>query len=189
MYLAEKRRSSLRETALSFNDYLRGLDQTLTVRHANSQAIGRVAQMHLRTNQFNLTTERYDEAAIKGMVDDPARYVVMHGQAVDKFGDHGIVICATAHIEGDAAELQSFLMSCRVVGRAIETAFLGALLEHLNERGVRNVRGAFIPTKKNALVRDFYRSAGFSRLPLMGRFNIGFGRWDPTTCLTPTSFS
>ena len=53
-------------------------------------------------------------------------------------------------------------MSCRVVGRAIQTAFLGALLEHLNERGVRNVRGAFIPTKKNALVRDFYRSAGFS---------------------------
>jgi FkbH-like protein len=164
MYLAEKRRSSLRETALSFDDYLRGLDQTLIVRHADAQAIGRVAQMHLRTNQFNLTTERYDEATIKGMVNDPDRYVVLHGQATDKFGDHGIVICATARIEGDTAQLQSFLMSCRVVGRAIETAFLGALLEHLNERGVRSVRGTFIPTKKNALVSDFYRRAGFSAL-------------------------
>ena len=164
MYLAEKQRSSLRETALSFDDYLRGLDQTLIVRHADAQAIGRVAQMHLRTNQFNLTTERYDEATIKGMVDDPERHVVLHGQAADKFGDHGIVICATARIEGDTAHLQSFLMSCRVVGRAVETAFLGALLGHLNERGVRNVRGAFIPTKKNALVRDFYKTAGFSAL-------------------------
>ena len=164
MYLAEKRRSSLRDTALSFDDYLRGLDQTLTVRHADAQAIGRVAQMHLRTNQFNLTTERYDEAAIKGMVDDPDRYVVLHGQATDKFGDHGIVICATASIEGDTAQLQSLLMSCRVVGRAIESAFLATLLGHMNERGVRSVCGAFIPTKKNALVRDFYRNAGFSPL-------------------------
>jgi FkbH-like protein len=168
MYLAEKRRSSLRETALSFGDYLRGLDQTLIVRHADAQAIGRVAQMHLRTNQFNLTTERYDEAVIKGMVDDPERYVVLHGQAADKFGDHGVVICATARIEGDTAHLQSFLMSCRVVGRAVETAFLGALLGHLKERGVRNVRGAFIPTKKNALVRDFYEIAGFASLDREG---------------------
>jgi FkbH-like protein len=164
MYLAEKCRAALRETAVSFQDYLRGLDQALIVRPADAGAIGRVAQMHLRTNQFNLTTERYDEAVIKGMVDDPGRHVVLHGQALDKFGDHGIVICATARIEGDTAQLQSFLMSCRVVGRTIETAFLGALLKELAERGVRTVRAAYVPTKKNALVRDFYKSAGFSAL-------------------------
>jgi FkbH-like protein len=164
MYLAEKRRSSLREAAVSFEDYLRGLEQQLIMRHADAQAVGRVAQMHLRTNQFNLTTERYDEAAIKGMIDDPSHYVALHGQAADRFGDHGIVICATARIERDAAQLQSFLMSCRVVGRGIELAFLGALLAYLKKRGVQKVRGVFIPTKKNALVRDFYKSAGFSPL-------------------------
>src|SRR3990170_390718 len=164
MYLTEKRRASVRETAVSFQAYLRGLDQTLVVRHADSGAIGRVAQMHLRTNQFNLTTERYDEAVIRAMVDDPDRFVVLHGQALDKFGDHGIVICATARIEGEKAELQSFLMSCRVVGRAIETAFLGAFLEELAKRGLRSVRGVYIPTKKNALVKDFYRTAGFAAL-------------------------
>ena len=168
MYLAEKRRAGVRETTVSFQDYLRGLDQSLIVRPANVEAIGRVAQMHLRTNQFNLTTERYDEAAIKGMMDDAARYVVLHGQALDKFGDHGIVICATARIEGDGATLQSFLMSCRVVGRAIETAFLGALLKELAERGVRAVRAAYLPTKKNRLVRDFYKGAGFSPLATEG---------------------
>jgi predicted enzyme involved in methoxymalonyl-ACP biosynthesis len=88
--------------------------------------------------------------------------MVLHGQALDKFGDHGIVICATAHIEGDTAELKSFLMSCRVVGRAIETAFLGVLLEELARRGVRSVLGAYIPTNKNALVKDFYATAGFT---------------------------
>jgi FkbH-like protein len=154
----------LRESAVSFQDYLGGLDQTLIVRPASAEAVGRVAQMHLRTNQFNLTTERYDEAAIKGMVDEPSGYVVLHGQALDKFGDHGIVVCATARIDGHTATLQSFLMSCRVVGRAIETAFLGALLERLAEQGVRTVRAAYIPTKKNALVRDFYKTAGFSAL-------------------------
>lgn len=164
MYLAEKRRAGLRESAVSFDDYLRGLDQTLVVRHATKDAVGRVAQMHLRTNQFNLTTERYDEAVIKGMVDDLDSYVVMHGQSLDKFGDHGIVICATARIEGDKARVQSFLMSCRVIGRAIETAFLGALMRQLAERGVRSVQAAYIPTKKNALVRDFYRNAGFAAL-------------------------
>ncbi len=164
MYLAEKNRTGLRQSAVSFQDYLRGLDQRLIVRPANAAAIGRVAQMHLRTNQFNLTMERYDEAVIKGMVDDPEHYVVLHGQALDKFGDHGIVICATARIDGDTAQLQSLLMSCRVVGRAIETAFLGALLKQLAERGIRTVRGAYIPTKKNVLVRDFYKSAGFSAL-------------------------
>ena len=119
------------------------------MRHADAEAIGRVAQMHLRTNQFNLTTERYDEAAIKGMVDDPDRYVVLHGQATDKFGDHGIVICATARIEGDTAQLQSFLMSCRVVGRAIETAFLGALLEQLERaRGAQRARRLSYPPRR-----------------------------------------
>jgi len=168
MYLAEKRRAGLRGSAVSFQDYLRGLDQTLIVRPANAEAVGRVAQMHLRTNQFNLTTERYDEAVIKDMVDDPERYAVLHGQALDKFGDHGIVICATARIDGERATLQSFLMSCRVVGRAIETAFLGALLKQLDDRGVRTVRAAYIPTTKNALVRDFYKTAGFSELAFEG---------------------
>ena len=164
MYLAEKRRAGLRDSAVSFQDYLIGLDQTLIVRPSNADSIGRVAQMHLRTNQFNLTTERYDEAAIKRMVDAADRHVVLHGQALDKFGDHGIVVCATARIEGDTAQLQSFLMSCRVVGRGIETAFLGALLKELAGRGVRTVQAAYIPTKKNALVRDFYKNAGFLSL-------------------------
>jgi FkbH-like protein len=164
MYLAEKRRTDLRDSAVSFDDYLRGLDQRLLVRLTGDDAVGRVAQMHLRTNQFNLTTERYDEAVIKAMVDAPERFLVLHGQALDKFGNHGVVICATAEVERDEAQLKSFLMSCRVIGRGIETAFLDTLLELMAKRGISRVKAVYIPTRKNGLVRDFYKTTGFSAI-------------------------
>ena len=161
MYMAEKKRTSARATAQSFEDYLGALEQQLTVAQVGPDTLPRVAQMHLRTNQFNLTTERYDEAAIGRMMEDGERYVVLHGRASDKFGDHGIVICATARLDGDGADLQSLLMSCRVVGREVETAFLAELLRYLGTRGVQRVDAAYRPTAKNQMVRDFYERHGF----------------------------
>jgi FkbH-like protein len=141
--------------------------------------------MHLRTNQFNLTTERYDEAAVKGMLDAGDRFVVLHGRALDKFGDHGLVICGTARIDGDTADVQSFLMSCRVIGRGVETAFLGEMLKHLEGRGVRQVEAAYIPTKKNGQVKDFYKNAGFARLRADG--NAEIWGWSRDTAELPAS--
>ena len=161
----------MRERAVSFDDYLRDLDQTLVIARASPATLTRVAQMHLRTNQFNLTTERYDAAAIKAMIEDD-RCVVLLGRALDKFGDHGIVICATARVDGGDATIQSFLMSCRVIGREVETTFLGELLKLLGERGAGRVQGAYIPTKKNDLVRDFYEKEGFSRLSSLGKTEV-----------------
>jgi FkbH-like protein len=162
LYIAERQRSVVRERATSFEDYLRDLDQTLVIEQVRPASVARAAQMHLRTNQFNLTTERLDEAAITAMMHDEMSVVVL-GRALDKFGDHGLVICATARIDGDAAVIRSFLMSCRVIGRMVEQTFLGELLRYLAGRGVRTVSGAYIPTKKNALVKDFYRNAGLIR--------------------------
>ena len=163
LYAAERRRQTARQNAATFEDYLAHLDQALIVSSVKPADVPRIAQMHLRTNQFNLTTERYDDAAIQAMIEDD-RCVVLVGRAIDKFGDHGQVICATARIDGDTATIQSFLMSCRVIGRFVEQAFLGDLLRRLAERGVRRVTGAYIPTKKNALSQDFYRKAGLAHL-------------------------
>jgi FkbH-like protein len=168
MYIAERQRVAVRERAVSFEDYLRDLDQTLVIAKVSPSTLTRAAQMHLRTNQFNLTTERYDDAAIQAMMEDD-RCVVLLGRALDKFGDHGIVVCATARIDGGDATIQSFLMSCRVIGREVETTFLGELLKFLGERGAQQVRGAYIPTKKNDLVSDFYKDAGFSHLGSQGQ--------------------
>lgn len=161
MYAVERKAKMLRGQSASLEDYMRGLEQRLGVARATPQTLARVAQMHARTNQFNLTTARFSEADISAMMADEAGHVVLLGHLADKFGDHGIVIAATARLNGTTAEILSLLMSCRVIGREVEQAFVGELIDTLAKRGVTCVTGAFIPTAKNALAQDFYRSAGF----------------------------
>jgi FkbH-like protein len=120
--------------------------------------------MHQRTNQFNLTTRRMSETAIAALAGDPERGLALMGRVVDKFGDHGIVIAATLSIDGARAEIETFLMSCRVIGREIERAFLATLLTLLARRGVKQVIGRFVATARNGMVRDFYRANGFTSL-------------------------
>lgn len=185
MYLAEKKAKQLKSTAASFEDYLAGLEQKLHIEHASEATLSRVAQMHIRTNQFNLTTRRYDESDIKSMLEDPARHEVVLASAADKFGDHGIVICATIERQGDTAELKTLLMSCRVIGRQVETAFLGALLAHLVESGISLVRASYIPTVKNVIVADFYREQGFSEVEKIGEETVW--QWRAETDAVPVS--
>ncbi|MCL4768279.1 MAG: HAD-IIIC family phosphatase [Hyphomicrobiaceae bacterium] len=161
MYRAERAARSLKEGAASLADYLAALQQRLVVEPVRRETVPRAAQMHQRTNQFNLTTVRLGEAELGAMLDERSGSLALIGRVTDRFGDHGIVIAATARIDGDAAEIATFLMSCRVIGREIETAFLGALLVELEKRGVRRVMGAYVPTPKNGQVRELYPSAGF----------------------------
>lgn len=161
MYAAERAGRAFRTQAVSLTDYLRGLEQRLDVARLRRETLPRVAQLHQRTNQFNLTTVRLTEAELAAMMEDEQSYVALLGRVTDRFGDHGIVIAATARIDGTIAEILSFLMSCRVIGREVERAFLGALLSELEWRGVREVTGSYVPSPKNGQVRDFYSSAGF----------------------------
>jgi FkbH-like protein len=164
MYAAERGARALKASAASIEDYLRGLEQRLTVSLVNSGTIARVAQMHQRTNQFNLTTRRASEAEIANLVGHPERGLALMGRVVDKFGDHGIVISTMISIQGAKAEIETFLMSCRVIGRGIEQAFLSTLLSLLTSRGIKQVIGRFAASAKNGMVRDFYRANGFSLL-------------------------
>lgn len=161
MYAAERAASALKTQSVSLGDYLRGLEQRLFIEPVRRETIPRVAQMHQRTNQFNLTTVRLTEAELGAMIADKSGHLALLGRVTDRFGDHGIVIAATARIEGDAAEILTLLMSCRVIGREVERAFLGALLLELEQRGVHAVTGVYKPTAKNDQVRGFYLSAGF----------------------------
>ncbi|MCV4714705.1 hypothetical protein OFC05_32035, partial [Escherichia coli] len=77
---------------------LRGLEQRLTVGHVRAETVARIAQMHERTNQFNLTTVRSTEADIAAMAAEAWPGIVLYGRASDRFGDHGIVIAAVAEI-------------------------------------------------------------------------------------------
>jgi FkbH-like protein len=81
----------------------------------------------------------------------------------DRFGDHGLVGVAMAHDEGEQCEIDTFLLSCRVIGRTVETALLAHLAESAAQRGRKRLVGWFLPTKKNAPARDFYEQHGFAR--------------------------
>ena len=161
LYATGRKASRLKASAATLEDFLRGLEQRLIVGYARKDTVARVAQMHQRTNQFNLTTLRSTDADIAAMARDDSPGIALLGRVSDKFGDHGIVIAATVAIEGDEAVIRSLLMSCRVIGRQVEHAFLGELLRELARRGVKRVRGDYIPTAKNGMVREFYASCGF----------------------------
>lgn len=148
------------QLAASLDDYLTGLEQVLTIEPVGPAAVPRIAQMHARTNQFNLTTLRLSEAEIAAMSAAGDSYCVVQGRVADKFGDHGVVICAVASLDGQRADIMSLLMSCRVIGREVELAFFGNVLERLASRGVDEVVLRFIATEKNAPARAFCESTG-----------------------------
>jgi len=177
-YAAEAQAKALKATAATMADYLAGLEQQLVISGVTPASLARAAQMHQRTNQFNLTTRRSTEAEIAGLAQDPDRGLALLGRVRDKFGDHGLTVAATATIAGSEAEIATFLMSCRVIGREIERAFLGALLGELAKRGVRRIAGRYIATPKNAMSRDLYKANGFRLLSESAEgsaweFNIG----------------
>jgi FkbH-like protein len=162
MYAAERGARALKASTASVADYLRGLDQRLVVSPVGPDDVARVAQMHQRTNQFNLTTRRLTEGEIAALGGASERGFALMGRVMDKFGDHGVVIAATGTVDGAVAEIGTFLMSCRVIGREVERAFLAALLRLLASRGAERVAGRFVATAKNAMVRDFYGANGFT---------------------------
>lgn len=160
-YAARVKGRALRQSMSSVEEYLQSLGQRLCVETMKPETLPRVAQMHARTNQFNLTTLRLSDSDLAEMMADQRNYRVFVGHVSDRFGDHGAVICACVQVAGARAELKTFLMSCRVIGRRVEFAFLRALLEELTASGVEEVEGTFLPTKKNAPAREFFESAGF----------------------------
>jgi FkbH-like protein len=147
-------------TAMSHDEFLASLDLRVTMTPVSAANVGRVAQLINKSNQFNLTTRRRSEAEVErllGREDVVARTI----EVDDAFGQYGLVGVAVAEIVGDRAELDTLLMSCRVLGRGVETTFLALLVETLRERGVGDVVGRYLATKKNALVADLYPRHGF----------------------------
>jgi FkbH-like protein len=150
-------------TMSNLTEYLSSLQQELVVEPVSEGSISRIAQMHERTNQFNLTTRRLSQGDLASMMAEPERHLLLQGRVSDRFGDHGVVICATASIAGRRARLISFLMSCRVIGREVEFGFLGAMIEALRGRGVDRIEAQFIATKRNGPAAGFLGKAGLVR--------------------------
>ncbi len=168
LYAQERKRreaSASVPTGGDLSDYLVSLEMKMRIALNPIAQLTRLAQLTQKTNQFNLTTRRYDEQRMGAMLqaDD---WLVASFSLADAFGDSGVVGLALFRLAGDQrAELDTFLMSCRVIGRRAEAAFLQALLRHLEGLGVRQIAAEFLPTAKNGLAQEFLTEQGFSPLP------------------------
>jgi FkbH-like protein len=123
----------------------------------------RITQLINKTNQFNLTTRRYTSAEVEAISRDPA-FVTLYGRLADKFGDNGLVSVLIGRASHETVELDLWLMSCRVLKREMELAIFDALVEECQARGIRNIVGVYIPSKKNGMVAGHYASLGFTRV-------------------------
>jgi FkbH-like protein len=159
-YQAEGARTTLRAQSFDLESYFESLEMVAEIRRANRLTIPRVAQLTQKTNQFNLTTLRCSEEEVARLAASD-RHDVLTLRLADRFGDSGLVGAAVLSFEGTSVVLSAFLLSCRVLGRGVEDAFLVKCLARAKSRGALTAIGEFRPTAKNHLVRDFYRSRGF----------------------------
>ncbi len=162
MYAEQSERQQAEQNFQSKEDFFRYLQQEAEVASVTPATLARVAQLTQKTNQFNLTTRRYTEQQITDMAARPG-WEVLSITVRDRFGDHGLVGVAITHDADSSCEIDTFLLSCRVIGRSVETALLSYLAQRAALRNRRQLMGRFIPTKKNAPARDFYAQHGFQK--------------------------
>jgi FkbH-like protein len=174
MYRSQTRRSELAANSGSMEEYLASLDMIVTIASATGFSIPRIAQLTQKTNQFNLTTRRYSESEIARNIADPS-WRVYYAELEDKFDQAGIVAAALVHDAARVSRIDTFVMSCRVIGRGVEQALLARIARESAELGQETLVGEFIPTAKNEIVRDFYETAG-----LAGRPGCAGQWWDLT---------
>ncbi|MFM7518966.1 MAG: HAD-IIIC family phosphatase [Planctomycetota bacterium] len=162
-YAQERQRTALRESFASYDEYLQRLDMVLKVEPFSAAINGpRAAQLTQKTNQFNLTTRRYTAAELEEATRTGA--TIFLASLRDRVGDYGRIALAIVRADGDNADLDTFLMSCRAIGRGVETRFLGYVVDHLAAAGVGELRARFIPSARNAMCREFLDLNGFECL-------------------------
>jgi FkbH-like protein len=162
-YRDNQAREKFRGTVTDMKSYLAGLDMKLIWRRFDRVGLARIVQLINKTNQFNLTTRRYSEEDVLGMI--AANDVVgLQCRLVDRFGDNGIIAILIGRLQGSDLSIDTWLMSCRVLGRQVEQTTLELIADQARSVGATRLIGEFIPTKKNGMVSNHYQSLGFSVL-------------------------
>ena len=182
LYRANAQREAARASATDIGAFLDGLQMELYANSFDMPGLKRIAQLMNKTNQFNLTTKRYTEADVLGMMgnEDAA---TLQLRLTDIHGDNGVIGLMVGYRKGNALELDTWLMSCRVLGRGVEDATLNLLAERAAEMGCSRLLGEYRPTAKNGMVREHYKQLGFT---LIESEPDGITRWElPLAGFTP----
>jgi len=163
-YQTEARRHQEREKFVDLGDFLKSLAMRASVRGFLPFNIPRVAQLSQRSNQFNLRTVRYTEKQLAELAHSP-RHIALAFELKDRFGDNGLISVVILEIQGLVGFVDTWLMSCRVLGRGMEQFVLNTVFEIAAERGLARVVGEYLPTSKNGMVKDHYAKLGFQAEP------------------------
>jgi FkbH-like protein len=165
-YQENRAREQLRASSSDLEGYLRGLDMRMIWRRFDGVGQQRIVQLINKTNQFNLTTKRYTDEDVLAVMADPNAFGLQI-RLLDRFGDNGIIAIIIGRLlEGGSApgvvEVDTWLMSCRVLGRQVEATTLNLIAAQAQALGAGRLRGVYAPTKKNGMVRDHYARLGFT---------------------------
>jgi FkbH-like protein len=144
----------------SHEEYLASLDLEARLRVDAPADAPRISELSLKSNQFNLTTRRYTEGEIKALMEEDDTEVIS-ATIRNRFGDSGITGIVVMRFEGPVARIETFLMSCRVLGQGVEFALWTPIADRCRARGCTSIEADYLPTPKNAQVHDFYDRLGF----------------------------
>ncbi|MFZ5802861.1 MAG: HAD-IIIC family phosphatase [Candidatus Omnitrophota bacterium] len=161
MYREEAERKLLSMKFSDPREYLRSLEMKITLTRFDSFNLPRIVQLMQRSNQFNLMTRRFNQTECEAFMADEAGHFPFYVKLRDKYGDYGLISTVVLRIEGDRMEIEEWLMSCRVLARGVEEFTMNSVFEIAAKRECKIVRGAYRPTEKNQMVRDFYGRFGF----------------------------
>jgi len=160
-YQGNRQREAMRSSATDLSAYLQSLDMQLIWRRFDRLGLARTVQLINKTNQFNLTTKRYEEADVLAVMHD-TRAFGLQLRLLDRFGDNGIISIIIGRMQQEDLLIDTWLMSCRVLGRQVEATVLNLIAAQAHRLGASRLLGDYVPTQKNSMVRDHYEKLGFT---------------------------
>jgi FkbH-like protein len=174
LYRANAERQQMQAGFSDIGEYLRSLDMRVRMKRFDTFHLPRVVQLLQRSNQFNLTTRRHGAAECEEMMRREDEWVPLYVCLRDKLGDNGLISVIILKVAGPVLEVDSWLMSCRVLGRGVEQYAMNQVVAIARQRGCHSVMGTYIPTAKNGMVKEFFAQFGFENV---GQGPGGETRW------------
>ena len=162
-YQDNAKRAQILNQSSDMDSYLISLEMEVTFTPFDATGRARIAQLISKSNQFNLTTKRYSELDVKGLEED-STYYTRQIRLKDTLGDNGMISVIICKKDSRVWEIDTWLMSCRVLGRRAEEAALLDIANHAKEAGAVKLIGIYNPTARNVIVKDHYRKLGFTKI-------------------------
>jgi FkbH-like protein len=182
-YRSDVQRKTLEATVTDMGSYLESLEMEAVISEFAPVDVPRLSQLINKSNQFNLTTRRRSEADVIAVMNDP-NFVGYSVRLKDRFGDHGLISIVIGKAAADKMEIDTWLMSCRVLKRQVEEEVLNELVRLAKGRGGQKLEGVYLPTVKNEMVRDFYGRMGFNLIedaPTRRTYELTLENYSPIT--------